>query len=318
MREQPAIASQDADAMKRYHLLVAGPVLQAVGLKILNILAVLLLLGVQTASAAVGSALTPEQARVLEAVRASALQYSQNLPNFICTQVTLRTATADTKFGTSFNGASSSRGGSGGMGSLPGPGNTNDVIEERLTYFDQFEHYEVVAVNGKKASGKEHMQFAGAISAGEFGSGLRNLFDLRSHATFSWDKTARLGGRSLYVFKFEVPRQNGTIVMDRDTDQKIFAAYSGRLFVDGATQQAVRITSEIELPIDFPIKMATIAVDYKPVEIGGTNYSLPSHSEVRMKDSSRLYVNRIEFRNYHRFAVESTIHYGSDAPQPKQ
>ncbi len=127
-----------------------------------------------------------------------------------------------------------------------------------------------------------------------------------------------MGGRNLYVFKFEVPSQNGTIVMHRDTDRKIFAAYTGLLFVDKATQQVMRITSEIELPLDFPIKMATVAVDYKLVEIAGTSFSLPSHSEVRMKDSTRLYVNEIEFRNYHKFAAESTIHYDTEVPQPKQ
>ncbi len=120
----------------------------------LKMLTFLLVIGVPTASAAAGSDLTPEQAMVLEAVRTSALEYSQNLPNFICTQVTHRTATVDSSFGTSFNGASSSRGGSGGMGSLRGSGSFDDVIEERLTYFDQFEHYEVVAVNGRKVNGK--------------------------------------------------------------------------------------------------------------------------------------------------------------------
>ena len=80
----------------------------------------------------------------------------------------------------------------------------------------------------------------------------------------------------------------------------------------------VRITSELELPIDFPIKMATIAVEYKPVPIAGKAYKLPSHSEVRMKDITWLYVNEIEFRDYHKFATESTIHYDSETPQPRQ
>jgi hypothetical protein len=264
------------------------------------------------------SELNDEPARVLEIVRGSALQYSQKLPNFICTQITRRTVTANVNFGTSLNGASSSRGGTGMPVASRGQGGMNDVIEEQLTYFDEFEHYEVVAMNGKKAGGREHMEFAGAISAGEFGSSLHNLFDPRSHAAFSWEKTAKLGGRYLYVYKFEVPSQNGAIVMDRDTDQKIFAGYSGRLFVDKGSQQVVRITSELDLPTDFPIKMATIEVHYKPVEIAGISYSLPSHSEVRMRDNSRLYVNEIEFRNYHKFVAESTIHYDSDAPQPKQ
>ena len=283
-------------------------------MRLLHIFVVLLLVGLPAALGAVDSDLSPEQAKLLEAVRTSALQYTQKLPDFICTQLTHRTTTAETTFGTSFNGASSSRGGTSIQGSA---GITNDVIEERLTFFNQFEHYEVVAVNDRKATGQDHMRFAGAISAGEFGSALGNLFDPRAHATFSWDKATRLGGRSVNVFKFRVPSENGTIVMDRDTDRKILAAYTGRLFVDGATQEVVRITSELELPIDFPIKMATIAVDYKPVEIAGKTYTLPIHSEVRMKNNTHLYVNEIEFRNYHKFGAESTIHYDSDAPRPE-
>ena len=69
--------------------------------------------------------------------------------------------------------------------------------------------------------------------------------------------------------------------------------------------------------MDFPIKMATIDVTYKPAEIAGKTYNLPSRSEVRMKDSAHLYVNEIQFRDYHRFVVESTIHYDSDVADPE-
>jgi hypothetical protein len=285
-------------------------------LNIFNIVVVLVLAWTARGFAVENPELTPDQSRVLESMRVSALQYTQNLPDFICTQITHREATDQVNFGTSFNGASSSRGESGVATTRRG---VNDLIEERLTFFDQMEHYEVVAVNGKKAAaGQNHMLFGGAISAGEFGSALQNLFNPRSHAVFSWDKMANANRRRIYVFKFRVPSQNGTIVIHRETDQKILVAYAGRLFVDGDTLQVVRITSELELPIDFPIKMATVAVDYKPVAIAGKTYNLPNRSQVRMKDNSRLYVNRIEFQNYHKFAVESTIHYDDDAAPPKQ
>ncbi|MGA9586071.1 MAG: hypothetical protein WBQ95_12130 [Terracidiphilus sp.] len=287
-------------------------------LKLFKVIAVLAVLSITWGGVAEDAELTPDQNRVLEAVRASALQYTESLPDFICTQITHREVAYDVDFGTSFGGAHSSLGESGLAGTAHGAGDVNDLIEERLTFFDQMEHYEVVAVNGKKAVGQNHMQFGGAISAGEFGSALRNLFDSRSHATFSWDKMASANGRRVYVFKFRVPSQNGTIVIHKDTDQKIMVANNGRLFVDSGTLQVVRITSELELPIDFPIKMATVLVDYKPVLIAGKMYSLPSNSEVRMKDSSHLYVNQIEFRSYHKFAVESTIRDGDDTSQPKR
>jgi hypothetical protein len=281
-----------------------------------KMVAVLVLGGAAAVVSADHGKLTADQGRVLESARAAALAYTVSLPNFICTQITHREAQDQVNFGTSFNGAGSSR----GVGGLPGgsraPGGMHDVIEERLTFFEQMEHYEVIAVNGKKASGQKHMQFAGAVSAGEFGSALRNLFDARSHAEFWWEKATNLNGRSVYVFKFYVPSQSGTIVMERDTDQKILVASSGRLFVDSKTFEVVRIHSTLELPVDFPIKMATIEVTYRPVEIAGKSYNLPNDSEVRMKDSKRLYVNRIQFRDYHKFAVESTIHYDGQLSMP--
>ena len=157
-------------------------------MKLFKLIAALLLAWTTTGLAAEKPTLTADQTRVLEAARASALQYTQSLPNFICTQITHREATRQVSFGMSFNGASSSRGGSGSVGASRGPGTVDDVIEERLTFFDQMEHYDVVTVNGKKSTGQQHMQFGGAISAGEFGSALLNLFDPRSHATFSWDE----------------------------------------------------------------------------------------------------------------------------------
>ncbi|MGA8088107.1 MAG: hypothetical protein WCA10_12430 [Terracidiphilus sp.] len=287
-------------------------------MKAFKIIAALLLAWPATGLPAENPGLTADQVRVLESVRVLALAYTQNLPNFICTQITQREAQDQINFGMSLNGASSSRGGTGLAGAPHSQTAMHDVIEERLTFFDQMEHYEVVAVNGKKAAGQKHMDFAGAISAGEFGSALRNLYDPRSRADFSWEKATSLNGRSVNVFKFYVPSQNGTIVMHRESDQKILVASSGRLFVDSKTFEVARISSALELPVDFPIKMATIEVTYRPVEIAGKAYNLPSLSEVRVKDSTRLYVNEIEFKNYHKFAVESTIHYDSQSPAPKE
>jgi hypothetical protein len=261
---------------------------------------------------------TPDQARVLEAVRASSLRYTENLPNFICTQITHRQTSQQFNFGASIGGVSANRSPAQLPAAAPGLSGLNDVIQEKLTFFDQEEHYEVISVNGDKTTGLAHLQLQGAISAGEFGSELHNIFDPHSKATFTWDKIATVSGRRVYVFNFRVPSQNGWIVMFRNTDSKILAAYNGHLFVDTQTLQVLRITTEIELPVGFPITMSTVEVDYKPIEIAGNTYSLPSRSEVRMKDNSRIYVNQIEFKDYHKFTVQSTIHYDNgDPPKPE-
>lgn len=261
-------------------------------------------------TAAQQAKLSPDQSRFLESLRASALKYTQDLPNFICTQTTHRTVSDTSSFAGGITGVST--GGRGILGLPTGLSSTgDDTIEEQLTFFDRSEHYEVIAVNGRKAPNAKHLQFPGVVSAGEFGSALENIFDPRSHTTFAWDRDSSIGGRHVRVLSFRVPRESGNLVIYDRGDQQTIAPYSGRVFVDAETMQVVRIISDLDLPIGFPIKADRTTVEYRPVEIAGKTFNLPYKSEVRLQDDSHLYVNEIEFRNYHKFSAESTIHYDS-------
>lgn len=254
--------------------------------------------------------LTPEQSRFLEILRASALQYTQVLPNFICTQTTHRTVTDNSSFAGGLTGVSA--GGRSLIGFPTGlPSTGDDTIEEQLTFFDRSEHYEVVSVNGRKVSGVKHLEFAGVVSAGEFGSALENIFDQRSNTAFTWDKDSSIGGRRVRVLSFRVPKEYGNLVIYDRGDQQTIAAYSGRVFVDTESMQVVRIAFELELPVGFPIKVDRTTIEYRPVEIAGKSFNLPYKSEVHLQDASHVYVNEIEFRKYHKFSTESTIHYDS-------
>jgi hypothetical protein len=251
-----------------------------------------------TANFAMSSELPPDQARILEQVRTSALAYSQRLPDFICTQITHReTSTAADWAGTVRAGDSAS------------------VIEERLTFIGQKENYQVVAVNGRKADGLDRTEFYGAMSAGEFGSTLEEIFNPQSETSFSWIKMAKINGRYAYVFGFQVPAANGATVTHRETSQQIVVGFKGEIAVDAEKLEVLRINSVLELPKSFPIRASELTVQYQPVEIAGKPYMLPVHSEVRVRDTAHLFVNKIDFKNYRKFAVESTIHYNDEAPR---
>ncbi|HEY1575726.1 MAG TPA: hypothetical protein VGF82_01460 [Terracidiphilus sp.] len=279
-------------------------------------LAATLLLGCAgLVTAAQDANLSPEQSKFLEAVRAASLQYTQDLPNFICTQTTHRTVTDTSSFAGGVTGVST--GGRGIPGLPSGLSSTgDDTIEEQLSFFDRSEHYDVVAVNGRKVSGARHLQFAGVVSAGEFGSALENIFDPRSQTVFAWDRDSSIGGHSVRVLKFRVPKESGNLVIYDRGSQQTIAPYNGRVFVDVTRLQVVRIVSELELPVEFPIKLDRTTVEYKPVEIAGKSFNLPYKSEVRLQDASHLYVNEIEFRKYHKFSAESTLHY-DNSMQPQ-
>jgi hypothetical protein len=253
--------------------------------------------------------------QMLESIRLSALQYTKNLPDFICTQTTRRRVADASGFPAGMTGVST--GGRGVLSMTSGISSAgNDTIEEHLTFYDRSEHYEVISVNGEKASGMNHLQFAGAVSAGEFGSALENIFEPTTNTTFSWDRDSSMKGRRVHVLSFRVPKEHGNLVMYRRGDQEILVPYSGRVFFDAENMDVLKIASELELPAGFPIKMAQTTVEYRPVEIAGKSFNLPFQSEVRLQDSSYLYVNEIEFRKYHKFSVQSTIHYDGDS-QPQ-
>ena len=254
--------------------------------------------------------LSAEQAKVLESARDSALKYREQLPDFICTQITHR-STASKFVGTMGAGMASRN-----PGAMPaGPENSSDLIEERLTYVARRENYEVVSVGGQKVKGMTHSQIqGGAISGGEFGSVLAQIFEPSSQTTFTWDREANLHGRRTYVLGFRVPKEAGTTVADGKTHNQTIVSFSGQIFIDPDTLNVLEISSRHDMPPGFPIQVIERRIEYAPRQIAGKNYNLPSHSRLHMEDGSHIYVNTIDFTSYHRFSSESTIRTVETAP----
>lgn len=289
-------------------------------MKPLAISAISLLLVASPALRAASAPLSPAQAKILESARASALQYTQKLPDFLCTQITHRQVnslgnSAGSLAGISPSGAAGPRSVLAGLPGTMSPGSSSsDVIEERLTFIDHKENYSVLTLNGRKASGMDHMQFQGAISEGEFGTDLNDIFDPRSETIFAWNREGALHGNRVYIYSFRVPAAHGATVIDRDSGRQAVVSYAGRVFVDAATLGVLRVEYEMDLPPGFPIHEAGIRMEYKLTPIAGRPYLLPFRSEVHLQDQARQYVNTIEFRNYHKFAVESRVLYGGQGP----
>ena len=276
----------------------------------LRILAVVPALLATALSTAESAQLTSEQNSVLEDARAYALQYAQQLPDFICTQTTHREVS---KIQVGILGAGATSRTPIGVTALSKGTSGSDVIEEQLTYVGGKESYEVLTVDGKKMPGMTHMLLAGAVSSGEFGSVLTEVFDLRSRTTFTWDREANLHGRRVYVYGFRVPKEAGTALIDKDTNTALLASITGRVYIDPATFEVLQIVSRLNIPAEFPIHLVERKVEYAPQQIAAKSYNLPLRSEMRMEDNTQSYYNEIEFKNYHHFISESTIHTGDAA-----
>src|SRR5579863_5144600 len=242
-----------------------------------------------------------EQARIIGEVRENALKYSQNLPDYICSQVTRRFIDPAGREAW----------------------HTSDVILARLTYFEQKEDYKLVSVNNNVTVDKAYTSVGGAISQGEFGSMLREIFDPRSNTDFNWFKWGTLRGRLSYVFAYSVLLANSQFTIHyqgtaADKGQTIAVGYHGLIYVDKKTGQVLRIALDADnIPPGFPVHQSSEVLDYDFVNISGQEFLLPLTADFRSHVDQIATKNIVEFRNYRKFSADTKfIVDDTDAPPP--
>jgi hypothetical protein len=246
-----------------------------------------------------------EQAAIISDVREYALNYSKNLPDFICTQVTRRYAAPMP--GTRWGGSS-----------LSEPSwQAQDVLQIRLSYFQQKEKYTVVLANNAIVN-KDYEQMGGSKSFGEFGSMLREIFEPSTEARFEWDHWGTLRGKRVMAFSYHVlqSRSQYRLVVE-DAKLSIITAYRGLVEVDPDIHVVMRVSTIAEnIPADFPIRKADDVLDYDFQEISGHTFLLPLKSQVFMSGGEVLTKLDEEFRLYRKYSAEAEIKYDTDPLPP--
>ena len=233
-----------------------------------------------------------EQATILNEVREWALNYTSNLPDFICTKVIRRYGDP--------------RGGESWI--------LMDTLTARLSYYEQKEENKLILVNNQMTT-QEYGRLGGATSTGEFGSMMRDVFLPATQTRFEWDHWGTLRGRRSLVFKYRVSQLASNWHIEYERKMEIVPAYSGLIYVDRDTHKVLRMTLQAEdIPPSFPVQEARTVLDYDYVDISGRNFLLPLKAEVRMRADGFTNRNDVEFRLYRKFSTESEIKF--DTPPP--
>ena len=237
-----------------------------------------------------------EQAKIIDQARDYALNYTKQLPNFICVQVTRRD-----------NDPS-------------GTGNNwyhGDTITARLSY-NGFENYEVILHNNQPVTNASMRQFGGMSSQGEFGSMMKEIFEPDTHTEFSWDHWGKLRGRKTYVFAYDVQQEYSKYRVEADDAEAIVPAYRGLVYIDEDTKMVEKIVmTPHDMPSTFPIHDITSSLDYDMETIGDQQFMLPLKSVLTSKRGRVMSKNDIEFRLYRKFGTESTIKFETPDPLPE-
>lgn len=244
------------------------------------------------------------QQEILDQIKQYALNYTQNLPNFVCVEVMRRFVDFD----------------------MSDRYRSIGNVLAKVSYNAGRESYKVYSVNGqlKDVSLDGAGLGGGAVSTGEFGSLMREIFDPKTSATFGWDHWGTLRGRRMAVFSYAIDSGHSAWSIDYtgapgDT-QRIITAYKGLVYADENTGEITRIKFVgVDIPRTFPVSEVTETLDYDLVNINGQQYVCPLMAKLNMTAGQQKTKNEIEFRNYQKFGTESMIQYdmNPNAPPPE-
>ena len=246
-----------------------------------------------------------EQGAILDEVRQYAINYSSNLPDYICTQVTSRYVAP--KPGTK----------AGGPATDPPHWQLYDKLTIRLSYSQHNgEDYKLILHNNSPTS-EDYAKLGGATSFGDFGTMMRQLFERRTMTTFEWDHWGTLRGKRVLAFAYRVEKANSQFRIGlKEENRQIVVGYHGLVEVDKQTHEIMRVTTVADdIPPDFPIRHVEETLDYDYTEISNHQFLLPLKGNVTSSAADFMEKNDNEFRIYRKYTADSTITF-DDANLP--
>jgi hypothetical protein len=232
-----------------------------------------------------------EQVAIWDSAHDNALSYTENLPDFICSEVVRRYLDANNK----------------------GSWKLDDTLALKLSYFGHREEYQLMTVNNRSTS-LSYDQMRGAITQGEFGSMLAAIFALKSRTNRDWDHWTLLRSRPTHVYSFAIARANSEYLITSGTsthdEAQVKVGQHGYVYIDDATKMVVRLTAIAdEFPLGFDVRRVELRLDYDFVDVGGTRYLLPLHSETALSAPPFQHRNETDFLQYRKFSADTTISY---------
>ncbi len=224
--------------------------------------------------------------RIIVGARNHALNYSAKLPNFLCVEVTDRAVDP----------------------SGNGKWRRKDSFGELLRFVDNHETRTTMEVDGHPSTVSRADMNEWPMSLGEFGDLLNLIFQPTSKAEFHWKETDALANGTVQVFEYKVERKNNSMLLT-DNTRRIDAGFHGLAYIDSSTMGIRRVTIEADdLPPDFSVHAASIAVDYDYVSIGAHDYLMPVRGTIRLKRGRHeADLNQVVFQDYRRFASQVKV-----------
>jgi hypothetical protein len=227
-----------------------------------------------------------ENLDLITRARIAAFAFTDQLPNFLCDQITSRYESKTIKPSWKLK----------------------DKVELELMYVDGKEDYRNIRINGKPLK-KGSPEDSGTWSLGDFGTTLADIMSANTNATFrKRNESDSIAGIEVLLYDFTVEKANSH--WEIRFDGSIKPAYSGTLYIDPKTARVLRLEKQARnLPSTYAMDRVEQTVEYGWVEIAGQKHLLPVESVnlACFRDTFHCTKNEIQFKNYRRFGAESSI-----------
>jgi len=231
-----------------------------------------------------------EQHAILERVRQNALQSQEQLPDFLCTQLTRRSEDPT------------------GKGKRL---RQRDTLEIEFSFVDRKPDWKLLKLNGASSRLSYDDLRNGFISEPilQFFSLPGSIFGGEAQSKFAWKSWATVNGRRTAVFRFEVARSESHLAMTNEFGSSV-AGFGGLMYADAATDRLVRLEVKLDLPGDQAVRDCSIDVDYGLVTIGNGDYDLPVKAVARLRTLRFFAQNETEVVRYQKYSADSTVQFG--------
>jgi hypothetical protein len=220
----------------------------------------------------------------IEETRRVLREFNNELPNFICEQVTRR---------------------------FQGTGKVLDWLIDRITadmiYLRGEEYTTNMRINNQPRD--QGAITTGTWAGGDFGLVQFHVFAKETHARFKFPKNTSYGGRPALRFEYWVIQEASEWEIEY-AGQRLKPAYGGHVWVDAETSRPLRIEMKArDVPLSYPLKEIEKSVDYGVVNIAGRDLVLPVRATnlICHRTLTRCARNETEFHKYRQFTAESVV-----------
>jgi hypothetical protein len=221
---------------------------------------------------------------LLVRMKASAMRYQGHLPDFTCTEVTVR------KVDSSGNGAN---------------WRTLDTLEESVSFASTGHVTKtVVKKNGRPTTNKrpggliENTVLSGAIVP-------RGVFGAKAPSKFDWDHWETRSEHRIAVIGYQTVGENYP-----DGKTRYELKVTGRIFFDDTAGNLMRTESSSVGPPGYPLGEVQVETEYAPVTIAERELILPTRAVMTTVLGKRRYQSEIQFSGYRKYQVDTTIRFG--------